>query len=164
MTHEAQNKTVVFRSVRSTFASHLSTLCWQRVTSHSNEGTMPDHSHFLLAYSTVNHYVSYRNELDGSRFVCCLVEVFQEKTGHGDVLSMLIMVNDKLRKMGDIGKKQIGQPITTLTKSCFFGLDCTRKHFTWTANPAMLSYCTYPMFTIILPGSLSVQVLWFGLS
>ena len=104
---------------------------------------MPDHSDSLLAYSMVNHYVSYRNELDGSRFVCCLVEVFREKASHGDVLSMLIMVNDKLNKiMGDIGKKQIGQPITTLPKSCFFGLDCTRKHFTSTAKPAMLSYCT----------------------
>lgn len=88
--------------------------------------------------------VSYRNELDGSRFVSCLVEVFREKAGHGDVLSMLIMVNDKLSKMGDIGKKQIGQPITTLPKTCFFGLDCTRKHFTWPANPAMISHCTYP--------------------
>lgn len=51
--------------------------------------------------------VSYRNELDGSRFVCCLVEVFREKAGHGDVLSMLIMVNDKLSKMGDIGKSKL---------------------------------------------------------
>ena len=85
----------------------------------SFKGTIPDHSDFLLAYSTVNHYVSYRNELDGSRFVCCLVEMFQEKAGHEDVLSMLIMVNDKLSKMGEIGKKQIGQPTTTLTKKLF---------------------------------------------
>ena len=85
----------------------------------SFKGTIPDHSDFLLAYSTVNHYVSYRNELDGSRFVRCLVEVFQEKAGHEDVLSMLIMVNDKLSKMGEIGQKQIGQPTTTLTKKLF---------------------------------------------
>ena len=85
----------------------------------SFKGTIPDHSDFLLAYSTVNHYVSYRNELDGSPFVRCLVEVFQEKAGHEDVLSMLIMVNDKLSKMGEIGKKQIGQPTTTLTKKLF---------------------------------------------
>lgn len=81
--------------------------------------TMPDHSDFLLAYSTVNHYVSYRNELDGSRFVRCLVDVFREKAGHEDVLSMLTMVNDKLSKMGDIGRKQIGQPTATLTKKLF---------------------------------------------
>ena len=47
------------------------------------------------------------------------MEVFQEKAGHEDVLSMLIMVNDKLSKMGEIGKKQIGQPTTTLTKKLF---------------------------------------------
>ena len=47
------------------------------------------------------------------------MEVFQEKAGHEDVLSMLIMVNDKLSKMGDIRQKQIGQPTTALTKKLF---------------------------------------------
>ena len=67
----------------------------------------------------VNHYASYRHKVYGSRFVRCLVEVFREKAGHEDVLSMLIMVNDKLNKTGEIGKKQIGQPTTTLTKKLF---------------------------------------------
>ena len=85
----------------------------------SFKGTIPDHSDFLLAYSTVNHYASYRHELYGSRFVRCVVEVFRKKAGHEDVLSMLIMVNDKLSKMGELGQKQIGQPTTTLTKKLF---------------------------------------------
>ena len=82
--------------------------------------TMPDHSDILMAYSTVNRYVSYRDECYGSRFVRCLVEVFQEKAGHEDLLSMLTMVNERISKMGDIGSKQVGQPTSTLTKKLFF--------------------------------------------
>ena len=81
---------------------------------------IPDKSDMLVAYSTVNGYVSYRDYHYGSRFVRCLVEVFKEKAGHENVLDMLTMVNDRLSKMGDIGKKQIGQPHFTLTKKLFF--------------------------------------------
>lgn len=81
---------------------------------------IPGYSDMLVAYSTVNGYVSYRDHRYGSRFVRCLVKVFKEKAGHEDVLSMLTMVNKRLIKMGDIGSKQVGQPAFTLTKKLFF--------------------------------------------
>ena len=102
------------------------------VTSHNNEEApdqgynfslptiIPDHADILMAYSTVSGYASFRNPLEGSRFVRCLVEVFQEKAGHEDVLSMLTMVNEKVSLMGEIDSKQVGQPTHTLTKKVFF--------------------------------------------
>lgn len=81
---------------------------------------IPDYSDVLVAYSTINGYVSYRHHHYGSRFVRCLVKVFKEKAGHEDILSMLTMVNDRLVKMGDIGSKQVAQPAFTLTKKLFF--------------------------------------------
>ena len=74
----------------------------------------------LMAYSTVSGYASFRNPRDGSRFVRCLVEVFREKAGHEDVLSMLTMVNNSISSMGEVDSKQVGQPTSTLTKKLFF--------------------------------------------
>ena len=82
--------------------------------------TISDHADILMAYSTVSGYASFRNPLEGSRFVRCLVEVFQEKAGHEDVLSMLTMVNERVSLMGEIDSKQVGQPTSTLTKKLFF--------------------------------------------
>ena len=79
-----------------------------------------DHADMLMAYSTVSGYASFRNPLHGSRFVRCLVEVFREKAGHEDVLSMLTMVNNSISSMGEVDSKQVGQPTSTLTKRLFF--------------------------------------------
>ena len=81
---------------------------------------IPDEADMLMAYSTVSGHVSFRNPHYGSRFVRCLVEVFREKAGHEDVLSMLTMVNDSISSMGEAYFKQVGQPTSTLTKKLFF--------------------------------------------
>lgn len=81
---------------------------------------IPNQADMLMAYSTVSGYASFRNPTYGSRFVRCLVEVFQEKASHEDVLSMLTNVNDKLSKMGEIDSKQVGQPTSTLRKKVYF--------------------------------------------
>ena len=81
---------------------------------------IPDQADMLMAYSTVSGYASFRNPRDGSRFVRCLVEVFREKAGHEDVLSMLTMVNDSISSIGEVDSKQVGQPTSTLTKKLFF--------------------------------------------
>ncbi|CAH3026111.1 unnamed protein product [Porites evermanni] len=81
---------------------------------------IPDQADMLMAYSTVSGYASFRNPRDGSRFVRCLVEVFREKAGHEDVLSMLTMVNNSISSMGEVDSKQVGQPTSTLTKKLFF--------------------------------------------
>ena len=81
---------------------------------------IPDQADMLMAYSTVSGYASFTNPRYGSRFVRCLVEVFREKAGHEDVLSMLTMVNDSISSMGEVCFKQVGQPTSTLTKKLFF--------------------------------------------
>ena len=81
---------------------------------------IPNQADMLMAYSTVSGYASFRNPHYGSRFVRCLVEVFQERASHEDVLSMLTKVNDKLSKMGEIDSKQVGQPTSTLRKKVYF--------------------------------------------
>lgn len=81
---------------------------------------VPNRADMLMAYSTVSGYASFRNPVAGSRFVRCLVEVFQERANHEDVLSMLTKVNDELGKMGEIDQKQVGQPTSTLRKKVFF--------------------------------------------
>ena len=85
-----------------------------------NPQIIPDEADMLMAYSTVSGHVSFRNLRYGSHFIRCLVEVFREKAGHEDVLSMLTMVNDSISSMGEVYFKQVGQPTSTLTKKLFF--------------------------------------------
>lgn len=82
--------------------------------------TIPEHSDILIANSTMSGYAAFRNPKDGSRFVRCVVEVFQEFAGHEDLLSMLTMVNKRISEMGEIDSKQVSEPTSTLTKKLFF--------------------------------------------
>ena len=82
--------------------------------------TIPEHADILIANSTMSGYAAFRNPKDGSRFVRCVVEVFQEFAGHEDLLSMLTMVNKRISEMGEIDSKQVSEPTSTLTKKLFF--------------------------------------------
>lgn len=79
-----------------------------------------EHADVLIANSTISGYASFRNPRQGSRFVRCVVEVFQEFAGHEDLLSMLTMVNRRISEMGEYGTKQVSEPSSTLTKKLFF--------------------------------------------
>lgn len=79
-----------------------------------------EHADILIANSTISGYASFRNPRQGSRFVRCVVDVFQEFAGHEDVLSMLTMVNQRVSEMGEYGTKQVSEPSSTLTKKLFF--------------------------------------------
>ena len=81
---------------------------------------IPVHADILIANSTISGHASFRNPRQGSRFVRCVVEVFQEYAGHEDLLSMLTMVNQRISEMGEIGTKQVSEPASTLTKKLFF--------------------------------------------
>ena len=81
---------------------------------------IPEHADMLIANSTISGYASFRNPLQGSRFVRCIVEVFREYACHEDLLSMLTMVNQRIGKMGEISTKQVSEPAFTLTKKLFF--------------------------------------------
>ena len=79
-----------------------------------------EHADILIANSTISGYASFRNPRQGSRFVQCVVKVFQEFAGHEDLLSMLTMVNQRVSEMGEYGTKQVPEPSSTLTKKLFF--------------------------------------------
>lgn len=81
---------------------------------------IPEHADMLIANSTISGYASFRNPRQGSRFVRCVVEVFQKYACQEDLLSMLTMVNQMIGKMGEINTKQVSEPTYTLTKKLFF--------------------------------------------
>ena len=60
---------------------------------------IPKHSDFLYAFSTVDEYVSYRNEDEGSHYVRCFVEAFGEHVAHEHILDILTIVNNKVSKI-----------------------------------------------------------------
>ena len=58
--------------------------------------TPPD---FLYAFSTVDEYVSYRNENEGSHYVRCFVEAFRKHVAHDHILDILTVVNHEVSKI-----------------------------------------------------------------
>ena len=60
---------------------------------------IPTHSDFLYAFSTVDEYVSYRNEKEGSHYVRCFVEAFREHVAHDHLLDILTIVNHEVSKI-----------------------------------------------------------------
>ena len=58
----------------------------------------PTHADFLYAFSTVDEYVSYRDENLGSHYVRGLVEAFRERA-YDHLLDILTVVNQKVSNM-----------------------------------------------------------------
>ena len=56
-------------------------------------------SDFLYAFSTVDEYVSYRNENEGSHYVRCFVEAFRKHVAHDHILDILTVVNHEVSKI-----------------------------------------------------------------
>lgn len=84
---------------------------------------------FLIAYSTVADYVSYKNDSEGSYFIRALVKVFQEKYKDDHLSDMMTEVNNVVsefnlkRKAEDKTRftaKQIPEIKSTLRKKLFF--------------------------------------------
>ena len=59
----------------------------------------PTHADFLYAFSTVDEYVSYRDENLGSHYVRGLVEAFRERAVYDHLLDILTVVNQKVSNM-----------------------------------------------------------------
>ena len=83
---------------------------------------VPAEADFLLAYSTVPGFVSWRNSEKGSWFVQALCEVFMTYAGQEDLLSMLVRVNRKVAQefQSYEQKKQVPSPVVRLTKKVYF--------------------------------------------
>ena len=63
------------------------------------DSVIPAHSDFLYAFSTVDEYVSYRNENEGSHYVRCFVKAFREHVAHEDILAILTVINHEVSKI-----------------------------------------------------------------
>ena len=86
------------------------------------EVILPSQSDFLLSFSTVEGYVSWRPADYGSWNVKDLVEVFTKTAFHEHLLDMLTMVNDKVsrRSASKDGSKQTSSVKTELRKKLYF--------------------------------------------
>ena len=60
---------------------------------------VPTHADFLYAFSTVDEYVSYRDENLGSHYVRGLIEAFRERAVYDHFLDILTVVNQNVSKM-----------------------------------------------------------------
>ncbi|XP_038075142.1 caspase-3-like [Patiria miniata] len=89
----------------------------------ANRSKLPSHSDMLLAFATVPGFVSWRHGKRGAWFVQALSEVFLEHAHAKDLMSMMIMVNDKVACAFESSSgryKQIPAPVTMLRKKLYF--------------------------------------------
>ncbi|XP_016342973.1 caspase-8-like isoform X5 [Sinocyclocheilus anshuiensis] len=85
--------------------------------------SIPEMADYLLAMSTVPHYVSYREKGRGTWFIQSLCHSLQLLVPRGiDLLSILTQVNSDVSKKTDKSglRKQMPQPEFTLTKRVVF--------------------------------------------
>ena len=94
---------------------------------HANEA-IADRADIIVANATVKGYVSYRNTVNGSRFVNSVDEVFRERAYYQDLLDMLTAVNGKVNETGGLGTKQVSEGRSTLTKKLYFWPDYPPSH------------------------------------
>ena len=60
---------------------------------------VPKYSDFLYVFSTVDEYMSYRDENEGSPYVRCFVKAFREHVAHDHILDILTVVNHEVSKI-----------------------------------------------------------------
>ena len=70
--------------------------------------TIPTNADILLAFSTVDRFVAYRNERKGSYYIRCLVEVFREHVADDHLLDILTLVNKKVSEVA-VERKSAGK-------------------------------------------------------
>ncbi|XP_059156603.1 caspase-3-like [Physella acuta] len=93
-----------------------------------DERKIPVEADFLLAYSVVPGYYSWRNPDTGSFFISAIDEVFRENWRKLDLLTMFTRVNYKVahdfesltRDANRLKKKQMPSITSMLTKDVFF--------------------------------------------
>nr|QZX63197.1 caspase 3 [Halisarca dujardinii] len=82
---------------------------------------LPEQADFVLSFSTVEGYVSWRNSVYGSWYVKSLVEVFMEFAGKEHLLDMLTEVGRRVAEnQSQSGFKQIPALVSQLRKKLYF--------------------------------------------
>lgn len=89
---------------------------------------IPIEADFLIAYSTISGYYSWRNSINGSWFIQSLCEVFNQMANKSEIMQLLTAVNRKVAYHYESnandpsmsGKRQIPCIVTMLTKELYF--------------------------------------------
>ncbi|KAK3610465.1 hypothetical protein CHS0354_016654 [Potamilus streckersoni] len=85
---------------------------------------IPNEADFLLGYSTVSGYISYRLPRTGSLYIEKVVDMLNRYHEETDLLSILTKVNDEVSKMDilyeGVRVKQMPQKYSTLRRKLFF--------------------------------------------
>ena len=81
---------------------------------------VPKHADFLYAFSTVDEYVSYRDEALGGYYVRGVVEELRERAVHDHLLDILTVVNQKVSENEIKRSKQMPEVNHTLRKKVRF--------------------------------------------
>ena len=89
---------------------------------------IPVEADFLIAYSTIAGYYSWRNSVNGSWFIQSLCAVLDEYGKELEVIQLLTMVNRRVAyyyqsnasEASMSGKKQVPSIVTMLTKELYF--------------------------------------------
>lgn len=85
---------------------------------------------FLIAYSTLPDYVSWRNLSTGSLFISSLIAIFRKNANRDHILDMLTKTNHHLSlKTASNNCKQICQVIETLRHKVYFKPKCSMFNF-----------------------------------
>jgi len=82
---------------------------------------IPEECDFLIGYSTVTGYVSWRNTVKGSRYIQSLAECLEKYAASHHLADIHTMVNQQVAKPGEKTKKQACTMYTTLRKRLFLG-------------------------------------------
>ena len=83
--------------------------------------SVPVEADFLFAFSTVPGYYSWRNTVKGTWFIQSVVKVFNEHSGHMDILQMLTRVNGLVSNyQGESNKRQASSTVSMLRKDLYF--------------------------------------------
>ena len=80
----------------------------------------PDSSDILVAYSTIDGELSYRNIRNGSWFIQTLLKQISTHAYNEHLMNIMIMVNKEIAESELSGYRQMPQQVSTLTKFVYF--------------------------------------------
>ena len=87
----------------------------------------PESSDILIAHSTIEGEVSYRDILNGSWFIQTLMKQFKEHAQSSHVMDIMTVVNEDIAGSELQGKRQMPIQVSTLTKFVYFKMATVPK-------------------------------------
>ena len=101
----------------------------------STRQTLPSEADFLIAYSVVPGYYSWRNSTNGSWFMQAVIDIFNKYYEQLDLLTMLTLVNNSVATVESStsdprfnNKKQIPSCVNMLRKLVYFNSNAVKFH------------------------------------